>query len=188
MTSRSTLWGFVCMALFLTAAAGADVLKSTVSIHAGVQGFRPGDKVPIALRIEVPEGWYTYAADPGDAGMPPGIRLQAPEGVTLGSWRFPPHQTFSDDAGTYYGYKGQVVLRNELHIPSDVTEGVALQAVFDVIWMICKDMCLPFRDQIALRLPQLAADQSPMKVDAWQALLQAGGWEEEKEEKQQAAD
>ncbi|MFU8781136.1 MAG: protein-disulfide reductase DsbD domain-containing protein [Kiritimatiellia bacterium] len=166
--------------LFSLQGVYGDVIKSTVSIHAGVTGVKPGATIPVALLIELPDGWYTYAEDPGDAGMPPDIRFRAPEGVTIGAWRFPPHQTFTDAAGTSYGYKQRVVLLNEITLPSEIPSGVAFQSIFDVIWMICKDLCLPFRDRVTLLLPQLEESADLVPSTGWKVLLHSGGWEEEK--------
>jgi thiol:disulfide interchange protein DsbD len=157
-----------------------DRIQSTVSMHVGAQGFRPGATIPIALLIELPEDWYTYAAEPGDAGMPPDIRMQAPEGVTMGEWRFPPHEVYTDEAGTYNIFKKRVVLLNEIHIPRDVPENVAFTGKFNVIWMICKDVCLPFRDTITVTLPQLSANEIISVPDGWKPLLESGGWKQNK--------
>ena len=171
---------FLLFAMVLNSAS-ADVIRSTITIHAGVNAFQPGDTVPIALRIEVLEEWYTYAEDPGDAGMPPNIRFHAPEGVEIGEWQFPPHETFTDSVGTYYGYKEEVVLLNEITMPSDVPDDVHFQGVFNVVWMICKDACLPFQDRVTLTLPRASEEEAITEVDGWSALLQAGGWDVEEE-------
>lgn len=162
-------------------ASASDRIKSTVSIHAGAQGFKPGQTIPVAMLIEVPDGWYTYAENPGDAGMPPDIRLQAPEGVTIGAWRYPPHETFSNEAGTYYGYKERVVLLNEIKMPEAIPSNVAFKGKFNAIWMICKDVCLPFRDTITLTLPQLPGGEALSAPEDWQKLLVSGGWKEKKQ-------
>ena len=166
--------------LFVTLhVAGAETIKSSISIHAGVNGVQAGVTIPVALLIEMPEGWYTYAKDPGDAGMPPDIRFRAPEGVTIGEWRFPPHQTFTDKAGTSYGYKGRVVLLNEISIPQEIPQAAFFQGAFDVVWMICKDICLPFRDRVTLHLPQLPPTARRVETKGWKELLRSGGWHEE---------
>jgi len=157
----------------------ADVVKSTISIHAALTSFKPGAEIPIALRIEVPEGWYTYAEDPGDAGMPPDIRLHAPEGVEIGEWQFPPHETFTDSVGTYYGYKEEVVLRNVLTIPEDIPDNVHFKGVFQVVWMICKDVCLPFHDRVTLTLERSPEGDHLKEAEGWDALLLSGGWDKE---------
>jgi DsbC/DsbD-like thiol-disulfide interchange protein len=166
---------FICLAC-LPVLAGSDVIKSTISIHAAVRGVTGGATIPVALLIEVPDGWYTYAEDPGDAGMAPSILFRAPEGVKIGAWRFPPHQTFTDAAGTSNGYKERVVLLSEIQLPDSIPENVAFQGVFDVLWMICKDICLPFRDRAVLVLPQVANANELVPVEGWEDLLRSGGW------------
>ncbi len=179
---------YVFIFAMMLSRASADVIKSTISIHAGVNAFQPGYTVPIALRIEVPENWYTYAEDPGDAGMPPNITLNAPEGVEIGAWRFPPHETFSDSVGTYYGFKEEVVLLNEITIPVDVPDDVHFKGIFHVVWMICKDICLPFQDRVTLTLPMASDGEAVVEVDDWDALLEAGGWADGEENAERAAD
>ncbi len=157
----------------------AEVIKSSISIHSAVKTFKPGAAIPIALRIEVPEGWYTYAEDPGDAGMPPDIRFHAPEGVEIGEWKFPPHKTFADSVGTYYGFTEEVVLLNVITIPQEIPENVQFKGVFRVFWMICKDLCLPFHDRVTLMLPQAPEGEQLQEAEGWDELLQAGGWSKE---------
>lgn len=166
---------------FVLTGAYADVIRSTVAMHAGLSAFRPGAAIPIALRIELPEGWYTYAADPGDAGMPPDIRFSAPEGIKIGEWRFPPHETFTDSVGTYYGFKREVVLLNEIHVPDDIPADSNLRVIFNVVWMICKDVCLPFRDRLTLTLPQASDGEALTEVESWSELLRSGGWGKEED-------
>ncbi len=174
---RSLLWTWLVLLLGVGLTYGADSIRSTVSLHTGVTGAVPGETVPLALQIDVPEGWYTYAADPGDAGMPPDIRVIRPEGMELAEWRFPTYETIKDAAGTYFGYKHSVVLLSGVQVP-DKVRGEAFAVDLDVVWMICKDMCLPFRSKLELRLPwKTEADREP--TDGWQDLLVSGGWDSE---------
>jgi DsbC/DsbD-like thiol-disulfide interchange protein len=183
-TEEFMRYRIMCLLVFIScipAVSRAEVIKSTVSVHAGVNGAKAGSTFPVAILIEVPDGWYTYAADPGDAGMPPDIRMHAPEGVIIGQWRFPPHQTITDAAGTYYGYTNRVVLLSEITLPEDIPEGAALRAVFDVLWMICKGMCLPFMDKVTLALPLVSPETEIIQAGGWNKLLRSGGWQVEEE-------
>lgn len=179
--NKILLFGLLVICLMGQTVTG-DVIQSTISIHAGVEGFKPGATIPIALRIEMPEGWYTYAEDPGAAGMPPDIRFNAADEVDIGEWQFPEHETFTDAAGESYGFKNEVVLLNEITMPDDVPENVSFKGEFHVVWMICKDVCLPFQDRVTLELPKFSDGKDLVETDDWHELLLAGGWEKEEEQ------
>ncbi len=177
MRAKILLAGFGLGCALFAHPVMAGSVNSSVSLHAGTTAAVPGKAVPIALKVVIPDGWYTYAQDPGDAGMPPSIKLVQPKGGHLGAWRFPPHATFSDEAGTYYGYKHNVVLLSEIRLPATY-EGETVDIRLDAVWMICKDVCLPFRKQVTLTLPVVQAGEAKPSA-GWHKVLKSGGWDVE---------
>lgn len=169
------------MAIWMLVAAGSPAQLgggnrdlSRLEVFAGYEEVRAGDRLPVAVRLIVSEGWYTYAEEPGDSGMPPSIRVSGPEGIETSSWRFPSAQAFTDSMGTSYGYKNEVVLLGEVLIPHSLDEGSRFDLVFSVNWMICRDVCVLMRDTatLSLRVSGRTGELGP----GWAKLLTGGGW------------
>jgi DsbC/DsbD-like thiol-disulfide interchange protein len=115
---------------------------STATVYAAFQTVTPGARLPVAVKLTVADGWHTYAEEPGDSGMPPSITIRGPDGpLQVSRWTFPPPQTFSDDAGTTYGYEHEVIVFGEVLIPDSIPLGQTLQLHVSIKWMICRDIC-----------------------------------------------
>lgn len=156
---------------------GQDVLSSEVpvsrvEVRAAPGGPLPGGRILIGVRFTMDEGWHTYAENPGDSGLPPGIRVKGPDGMRVEKWKFPPPTTFRDAAGTTYGYAREVVLLGAVRLPESTNAMPVL--TFAIDWMVCKDICIPLDAVVTLAvntLPDPAADRR-----GWESFLEAGGW------------
>jgi DsbC/DsbD-like thiol-disulfide interchange protein len=167
----------VLTAVVLTAvfACGADEPLSLVQFFAAYKTVRPGDRLPVAVKITVAEGWHTYSKEPGDSGMPPSIRISGIDGLEVGGWRFPPPQTFTDSVGTTYGYEKNVVLFSEVLIPETVPVGISIGLTASINWMICRDVCVFQKDAQTVAVQSGTASSGPSAE--WQSLLKNSGWE-----------
>ena len=160
--------------LSLVGVSGNDAPLSTARVIAAFDQVSPGGELPLAVVFTMAEGWHTYAEEPGDAGMPPDIRISGPDGLETGSWRFPPAQVFTDDLGSYYGYEGQVALIGSVKLPAVLPVGQAVELAVALDWMICLDICVLLRDSQTLTITM--AEQSGEAGEEWQKILEAGGW------------
>lgn len=172
----------LAVALALTSLARSEAeegrIKSTIAFHASHEAVVPGSELEIGMRFVMPEGWHTYHETPGDSGMAPNIRMYDKVGVKLGKWQFPEPTTFTDVAGTTYGYENQVLLLNKLQVPEDLVPGDVLELQVSVMWLICKDICLPFQDKLRVKIPVVAA--SPAANADWSQLKVDGGWDQQR--------
>lgn len=153
---------------------GNDAPLSTAQVIVAFDEVKPGDELLLAVVFNMAEGWHTYAEEPGDAGMPPEIRISGLEGLKTGPWRFPPAQTFTDDLGSYYGYEGQVALLGSVNLPESLPIGQRIKLDIELDWMICLDICVLLRDSQKLTITM--AEQSGAPGDKWRRILEAGGW------------
>jgi DsbC/DsbD-like thiol-disulfide interchange protein len=171
--------GIIWVLFFLSGAlsVSADNLDnvSRVSITSGPVVVRAGGVVPVALRFEMKPGWHTYAENPGDSGMPPQITLKSDKGFRLASWQFPPAKTFVDAAGTTYGYENEVVITNTLQLPPSLPVGDTVSLKLDVVWMVCKEACVPLDHELELTL-QVGSQPGDKETAAWKRLIEKGGW------------
>lgn len=166
-------FAFLCAAtLFTAAGVQAEDQRSSVQIFAAHSIVRPGERLPVAVKITVADGWHTYAKEPGDSGMPPSIKISGADGLEVAEWRFPPPETFTDSIGTSYGYEHEVVLLSEVLVPETVTGTLELTA--SIKWMICKDTCVFMKDNLTLSV-KTGAVSSGSSAE-WKTLLEKSGW------------
>lgn len=155
-------------------ALGADTV-SRVEVRVAPLAILAGGRLPVAVCFKMDQGWHTYAEDPGDSGMPPEIVLKTPAGVRYEKWRFPPARKFAGEAGTTYGYEGQVVLLGAVHIPESLADGERITLTLEVKWMVCRDVCVLLKDEVTLTLRQ-GTGPSVEESSDWERYLEAGGW------------
>ncbi|QHI67940.1 protein-disulfide reductase DsbD domain-containing protein [Tichowtungia aerotolerans] len=166
---------FLIAALWMVGTARAEDERSSVEVFVAYKTVRPGDRLPVAVRIKVAEGWHTYAKEPGDSGMPPSIEISGVDGLEVSEWRFPAPESFTDSAGTSYGYEHQVVLLSNVLIPASVPAGETIQLTASITWMICKDICVFQKGTQTVSVQSGSASSEP--TAEWQALLKESGWE-----------
>ena len=163
-------WGSV----FAIPARAADPPPSRVEVRAAPLAVQPGKRIPVGIRFSMDPGWHTYAADPGDSGMPPAITVKGPPGLHIETWKFPPAKTFRDAAGTTYGYEHEVVLLGAVHLPPSLKDGESADLTFAIDWLVCKEVCVPLESTVSLRLTIGTPEMADRLV--WERFLEAGGW------------
>lgn len=164
-----------------TAQAAPPDVKQLVSVQVLPEKatYAPGKPVRVAVRLKIAEGWHVYWLNPGDAGMTAACHLKLPAGWTQGEWEYPLPRTFTDDAGLVaYGYAGEVVLFTTVTPAPTTTGEVSLHA--DVVFLVCKDLCLPGRESGDVLLSPVgegaAAPADPVGPlhESWKSRLPAG--------------
>ena len=165
----------VCVMLLGVFGGIAEEEVSSAQFYAAYKAVWPGQRVPIAVKIIVADGWHTYAKEPGDSGMPPSITLSGVDGLKVSEWRFPPPERFTDSIGTTYGYEHQVVLLSEVLIPETVSAGTVIELKADIQWMVCRDMCVFQTGSQAVFL-RVEKGSSMEPSSEWRRLLEKSCW------------
>src|SRR5262249_51646528 len=91
---------------------------------------------------ELEPGWHAYWKNPGEAGMPPTIEWELPEGFSVEKmlWPHPYRLTLNESIG--YGYHDEVILLAEITPPKKLADSIELGA--NIRWVVCDDAsCLP---------------------------------------------
>ncbi len=100
-------------------------------------------QVKLALEFKLQPGWHIYWQNPGDAGLPPQVRADAP--VTLGPFSWPAPEFFSQGGVGAYVLSGHVILP---FTASHAGNSVTLRAR----WLVCADLCVPEHASFTLAL------------------------------------
>ncbi len=116
-----------------------------VSMTADTNSVVAGETFNLVFLFEIDPHWHIYWESPGATGMPTSIAVTAPDGFEVGPTRFTRPQRFgSADSidGVTYGYAQHAALLVPVTAPLDLQPGRTLPFEADVMWLVCKKVCL----------------------------------------------
>ena len=131
--------------------------RATVSLVSEHAVVRPGQNVRIGLRQRLAPHWHTYWKNPGDAGSPPNIEFNLPQGASVGEIAWPGPDRFLIGPVASYGYENEIVFPMTLTVPADAQPGSRLVVEANADWVVCEKECIPEEGKFRLTLPVQAA-------------------------------
>ncbi|WP_306391102.1 protein-disulfide reductase DsbD family protein [Telluria beijingensis] len=176
----------------LALAAQSNVQQSpraTVSLVSEYAAVTPGQELRIGLRQRLAPHWHTYWKNPGDAGSPPSITFNSPQGATVGDIAWPGPDRFIIGPVASYGYENEIVFPMTLKVPQDARPGSELVLEAKADWVVCEKECIPEEGTFRLVLPVEAsardasdeiraafrtADARQPQASPWKATVSAG--------------
>lgn len=88
--------------------------KVSVSLVAKADGAAPNEEVDVLVKLRMHDGWHTYWANPGDAGLATNIRWRLPEGYRSSDvWLSKPDRFLFEEL-VQYGYGDTAYLKTSL--------------------------------------------------------------------------
>jgi len=139
------------LAVCASPVAHGQVQASLVSAD---KAIKPGQTITVALRLEHSAGWHTFWISAG-IGYPTRLAWQLPPGWRAGGIQWPTPMLIRDVHGaiTGQGYEGVTYLPVTLASPAKARPGdhVKLRAVAE--WLMCSEVCVPGKAELALTLP-----------------------------------
>ena len=175
-----------CWSLPLAALESAPVTSAhtTASLVSDVDSVAPGKPFHLGLRLQLADGWLTYWRNPGDAGMPPELTLDLPEGASAGPIAWPTPARVAEGPLMTYAYTGEVLLPVPVTPPPS---GGAFSFKAHAAWLVCREICVPEDADFQLDMPAGAArasDQAPLfaaserrmpRPSPWRAIVNPDG-------------
>jgi thiol:disulfide interchange protein DsbD len=154
-------WWFLLLLLVanpvLAAEPGAVVSpRATVTLLADRPAIAPGEGFRLLLHQRLAPGWHTYWINPGDAGAPPELRLDLPEGWQAGPLRFPTPRRIPYGPLLNFGYTGEAGFLMELTPPPGLRPGDTVTLEAEASWLVCAELCIPEEGRFTLTLPVAA--------------------------------
>lgn len=140
----------------------AQLLSSVTSIQ-------PGVPFTLALKLNIDPTWHTYWKNPGETGIPTGLKLDLPDGFTAGNLQFPVPKRFITDFGyniveAGFGYVTEVVHPITITPPADLPEGTPVTISGTAEWLMCDpSTCVPGKAALSLSL-NVSGTASPSPV------------------------
>ena len=139
-----------------------------VSLLTEVEAIQPGLPFQLGLYIEPDEHWHVYWKNPGDAGLPPTLKWDLPDGFSASEIIFPAPEKIISGPLAAYGYHGAVLYHVTITPPENLTVGTHVILKVKADWLVCKEECLPGTANLEISLP---VSDKIQKVDAKTAAL-----------------
>lgn len=119
--------------------------------------------IKAVLEVTLDEGWHTYWAVPGDAGLPP--RFNTEDSTNIKDLRvdFLAPTAFNEQGLITWGYKDHVQFPLTASI-IDPAQNAALNVKFS--FMVCKDICIPLTTTLVLDVPTEAKANTKTKTES----------------------
>ncbi len=112
------------------------------------------------VHIEIDPGWKTYWRNPGGSGIPTQASWEGSTNVKSIEVRWPAPKRLIDKYGMTIGYKDEIVLPVKI-VPVDAKAPVQLN--LELIYAVCKDICLPVNEKMTLLIKPENQSASPFK-------------------------
>ncbi|WP_198372692.1 protein-disulfide reductase DsbD domain-containing protein, partial [Roseomonas rosulenta] len=144
--------------------------RATVTILSDHDQVAPGQSFRLALRQRLAPGWHTYWVNPGDAGQPPEVTLDLPEGATAAPMRFPAPARIPFGPLVNFGYEGEPVFIIPVTAPAAMRPGDVLTIEARGEWLVCEQVCIPEEGAFRLDIP---VEATPRPASATAALFTA---------------
>ena len=151
----------IAMAMFTVQAQSVKSDQSEVSLISEVETIQPGTPFWVGLYFKLAPHWHIYWRNAGDAGFPPQIEWQLPEGFQAGDLEFPFPERIQYEDFINFGYEGEILFPIRITPPADWQGGNEVTLNADVNWLICKEVCIPEAAKLSLSLPVDAAGSRP---------------------------
>ena len=134
--------------------------RAIVTLYADRAAIAPGEPFRLMLHQRLARGWHTYWENAGDAGAPPELTVELPEGWTAGSLQFPAPSRIPFGPLMNFGYTGDAAFLLPITPPATLTPGQRVTLNAEATWLVCAEICIPEEGRFTLTL-DVAASPSP---------------------------
>lgn len=116
------------------------VAMSLMSDHTSVQ---PGQSLMLAVRYQIEDDWHLYWRNPGETGLPPAVKFEAPAWLTIGQAMWPaPLRHEMPGPLVDFIYEKEVVLLFPAEVAADAPLGDQADIKATSDWLVCRRECL----------------------------------------------
>lgn len=126
---------------------------AAVSLALREKNLVPGAEATAVLTLVHEEGWHSYGADPGSAGLPTQVTWTLPSGFEAGPIEWPAPKVFVDRGVSSTGHDGRLELPVRIRVPADLAPGGSATIAATVSWLACRESCVPGKAELSLELP-----------------------------------
>ena len=123
--------------------------ENEVRLISATTGIGNQKTVQLGIQFKLKKGWKIYWHSPGDAGFPPRLTWGKSKNIDSTEFYWPTPTRFEAAGFQTIGYKNDVVFPIKVNVsnPSD-----SLVAKAELDYLTCKDICIPYRTLLSLKL------------------------------------
>ena len=155
---RNTLLFFLCIISFSFISLAQKNSEKTLASHehvsleliSSVNSIPKENNLHLGLYFKLDPGWKIYWKYPGKAGYPPDVDWVKSKNIKDLEILWPKPEEFEILGMESLGYSKEVILPIKLIIENNNEK---LLANFDVDYLTCKKICIPFNDNLILNIP-----------------------------------
>lgn len=156
--------------------------RATATLVSDSEVLAPGEPFRLGLRLRLAPGWHTYWRNAGDAGAPPEIAPELPEGWRAGDIEWPAPERIPYGPLVNFGYTGEVLLPMRVEPAQAPPPGESVTLTAHATWLVCADVCIPEEGSFRLTLPMggasvPSADATPLFEAAEAAQPRPAPWQ-----------
>ncbi|MGB7137323.1 MAG: protein-disulfide reductase DsbD domain-containing protein [Acidobacteriaceae bacterium] len=165
---------FCAAALTCASGAGAATAKPTISApHVTVTllvppaQLYPGETFTAGLDFKMEAGWHVYWSNAGDSGEPPTADWKLPAGIAASAFEYPAPTRLPLGPLMDFGYENEVVFPVPMQVAANFkpsAQNATLAARLS--WLVCREVCIPGKGDVAVTRPALAASPASPQTDA----------------------
>ncbi len=138
----------------LTPATYAKEPKVTVTPYASIEAIRPGQPFEVAFQFEIQKAWHIYWKNSGDAGLPPVVDWDLPEGFKTSALSHPAPKRHLDRGGIVtFIHEDRPILTATVTPPSNLKPASHVELKGEMTLLVCKVQCIRMSKPFKLRLP-----------------------------------
>lgn len=127
------------------------------------------DSLQLGIYFEIEPGWYLYWLNPGEAGLPPQVKWELPQGFNELRVEFPVPLKFFSSGYLVYGYKEELLLVSYISKPKNfifsANRPIILKA--NLNWMVCRESCLIGEEQLVINLTSIDPNKKKKAEVVW---------------------
>jgi DsbC/DsbD-like thiol-disulfide interchange protein len=155
------LLGALLLILIPASAQKISAPHVTISLISERNTLQPARENWVGLHFQLEKGWHVYWINPGDSGEPPKVEWDLPPGFKAGPLQFPVPERIALPPLMNFGFENDVLFPVRLSVPaaSQSNETATLNATLK--WVICREVCIPGKGQLALTVPVTNKSPSP---------------------------
>jgi suppressor for copper-sensitivity B len=128
----------------------ADEGESKLRLVAATTAVGEGDSVSLGLEFRLKPDWKIYWRSPGDAGLPPHLNWSGSANLAAAEVFWPAPRRYSAYGLETVGYEKNVLLPVTVRLQRP---GRVLSLKARVDYLVCKEICIPRRADLAFNLP-----------------------------------
>ncbi len=158
----SVFFGILILAVFFSKSAlqakPVQVGHVEAELVSEMMSVTPGQPFWVGLHLHLDPDWHVYWRNPGDAGTPPRLNWQLPDGFRAGEIQWPVPEKIVQPPLVDFGYNGEVLLPVQIFPPDNLKPGETINLKANASWLVCREVCIPGDADLSLQLPIVSGD------------------------------